>query len=261
MSTFWIHPSFVLQYEKDHLQYAPHSHHAVQILFSQNDSIEITSNNIFTIHQQLIVIPHNSIHQFSTRSPYLSIYLDPKTKVANQILNYAKASIDFNIDLSKFLKFYKEISLEQIPPKNISNRLEEVLLDLFNESNSQNCFGTYKQIIDERVLNCLDLIERYSSQGEPIKPSQLAKVCNLSMFRLVHLFSENVGIPIRSYALWCKMRNAISFLMSKESMIDSSYRAYFSDQSHFSRSFKRMFGINPSEIFQDPSKFETFFIL
>ncbi|TGL65101.1 helix-turn-helix transcriptional regulator [Leptospira jelokensis] len=261
MSIFWIHPSFVLQYEKRNLQYGTHSHHAVQILFSPNESFKITSNHIFEIHKQLIVIPHNSIHKFSIKNPYLSIYLDPKSIVANKILNYAAARIDFNLKLSKFLKFYKDISSKQISPKNIPKRLEEVLLDLLNESNSQNCFGTNKNIMDERVSICLDLIERYSYQGEPIKPSQLAKSCNLSMFRLVHLFSENVGIPIRTYALWCKMRNAISFLMSKESMLDSSYLAYFSDQSHFSRSFKRMFGINPSEIFQDPSKFETFFIL
>jgi len=65
----------------------------------------------------------------------------------------------------------------------------------------------------------------------------------MSPTRFSHWFVEQLGIPMRSYKKWLKLRLAIDALLAGVPPIEAAQAAGFSDQAHMSRSFSQAFGI------------------
>jgi AraC-like DNA-binding protein len=79
--------------------------------------------------------------------------------------------------------------------------------------------------------------------------NELAEHVNLSPTRLVHLFKEEVGVPIRRFRQWHRMRVVAALIAKGDTLTDAALGAGFADSSHFSRAFRNMFGITPSSVF------------
>jgi AraC-like DNA-binding protein len=65
----------------------------------------------------------------------------------------------------------------------------------------------------------------------------------------VHLFKEEVGVPIRRFRQWHRMRVVAALVAKGQTLTDAALGAGFADSSHFSRAFRNMFGITPSSVF------------
>lgn len=76
----------------------------------------------------------------------------------------------------------------------------------------------------------------------------LAEITRLSPGRFMHAFTETVGIPLRPYLRWLKLERAGAALAAGASLGEAAYGAGFSDAAHMSRTFRRMFGVSPSEV-------------
>jgi AraC-like DNA-binding protein len=70
-----------------------------------------------------------------------------------------------------------------------------------------------------------------------------AKSAGLSPGRARHLFVEQTGIPFRRYLLWLRINRAVALFAAGASLTQAAHEAGFSDSAHFSRTFRRMFGI------------------
>jgi AraC-like DNA-binding protein len=78
--------------------------------------------------------------------------------------------------------------------------------------------------------------------------SVLANEVGLSISRLTHVFTEEVGMPIRSYVRWMRLVNAMEHLCVGGTLTAAAHTGGFADATHFSRTFKAMFGVGPSEL-------------
>jgi AraC family transcriptional regulator len=67
----------------------------------------------------------------------------------------------------------------------------------------------------------------------------------LSAGRLRHLFVEQTGLPFKTYLLWLRLVRAVQAIADGQSLTQSAHAAGFSDSAHFSRTFRRMFGVAP----------------
>lgn len=76
----------------------------------------------------------------------------------------------------------------------------------------------------------------------------LAASAGLSESRLLHVFRESVGIPIRPYLLWLKVQRAVASFAGGKSLTQAAHDAGFADAAHMSRTFRRMFGMPASEL-------------
>ncbi len=76
----------------------------------------------------------------------------------------------------------------------------------------------------------------------------LAARVGLSASRLSHLFSAEVGLPLRPYILWLRLHRAAESLRKGEPLTVAAHAAGFTDSAHLSHTFRRMFGLSPSEI-------------
>jgi AraC-like DNA-binding protein len=73
-------------------------------------------------------------------------------------------------------------------------------------------------------------------------------VATLSPSRFRHLFVQQTGSSFRAYLLWLRINVAIEAAMRGASWTDAAHDAGFADSPHLSRTFRRMFGINPATL-------------
>jgi AraC-like DNA-binding protein len=88
------------------------------------------------------------------------------------------------------------------------------------------------------------LRERYS---ETVSLESLAAASGLSRFRLVHAFTGAVGIAPHAYQIHVRVERARSMLRSGVPPVQVATSVGFADQSHFTRHFKRVLHVTPSE--------------
>lgn len=96
--------------------------------------------------------------------------------------------------------------------------------------------------VDAALLRLPALIEEGA-----IDVAQLANEIGLSVSRLTHIFTEEIGVPIRSYARWMRLVNAIEHLANGRTITAAAHGAGFADAPHFNRTFRAMFGLSPSD--------------
>lgn len=93
---------------------------------------------------------------------------------------------------------------------------------------------------------------RYMREAEiPPSLAELAEASGLSSGRLLHVFTDGVGIPPRRYLLWLKVQRASRAMAGGATITDVAHAAGFSDAAHLSRTFRTMFGTTPSELLQN----------
>lgn len=101
-------------------------------------------------------------------------------------------------------------------------------------------------VVDERVQAVLDHLR--TAPRPPPSVEDLAAIAHLSPSRLQHLFSEQVGVPIRRYLLWQRVLTAMALLAEGVSATRAAHAAGFADGAHLSRTTRRMNGVTPTDM-------------
>lgn len=83
--------------------------------------------------------------------------------------------------------------------------------------------------------------------NESVSLDELAAVANLSRFHLVHMFTREIGMPPHAYQLHVRVARARALLQAHVAAVDVAGRLGFADQSHFTRHFKRIMHLTPSQ--------------
>ncbi len=78
----------------------------------------------------------------------------------------------------------------------------------------------------------------------------LSEKVHLSPSRFAHIFKTVVGVPVRRYVLWMKMRRALDLALSGQSLTAAALSAGFADSAHLSRTVRAMMGIAPEYLFR-----------
>ncbi|MFC3153178.1 helix-turn-helix domain-containing protein [Litoribrevibacter euphylliae] len=107
--------------------------------------------------------------------------------------------------------------------------------------------------VDSRIIHCLSMMQ--DSMYLESSQTDVADMIGVSNSRLNHLFKQSVGIPFRHYKLWSKLSLFMHDYHATESLTDSALNSGFSDASHLSNSYRKVFGITPSKVLTDLDEF------
>lgn len=108
-------------------------------------------------------------------------------------------------------------------------------------------------LLDTRIINCLSMMQQ--SEFLDASQTEVAQYIGLSNSRLNHLFKQSVGVPFRHYKLWSKLSLFMHDYHSTANLTQSALNTGFSDASHLSNSYRKIFGITPSNVFSNLDEF------
>jgi len=77
--------------------------------------------------------------------------------------------------------------------------------------------------------------------------SELTDITDMSEFHLLRLFRGEVGLPPHAYLIQKRINYAKSLLSQRLTIAQTALEAGFTDQSHFTRRFKKIMGITPGQ--------------
>jgi AraC-like DNA-binding protein len=87
----------------------------------------------------------------------------------------------------------------------------------------------------------------YLDGADRVDLAKLSHEAGLSPRQMRHAFTRDVGLPMRAYLRWKRVRRAIAAVEDGASLSAAAAAAGFADSAHLSRVFRAQFGIRPSQ--------------
>jgi AraC-like DNA-binding protein len=229
----------IAYYKGENIETERHTHHALEFIFAADKSFSLLSDEIILEEIYAVVIDSNCPHKFIGKDgQYLFVYLEPDLLQIEQIRNY------YNLSVKKIVTLGGLACLPSV--ENIIN------FSFFSDILDITIDHTMVTEMDNRIQNVIKYIKNNLEYGQ-FKSDTLAESIFLSTSRFSHLFKEQVGLPLRRYILWCRIRKALEALLNGQNFTKSAHAAGFSDSAHFSRTFSEMFGVSPSSVLKNLS--------
>jgi AraC-like DNA-binding protein len=239
-----------------------HKHHAVQLCISLSGKFLLgIDNQINPIQCKAAIIGANTPHYISNNNGIICIvYLEKASNDYKWILDSHCNQVNCEIKkkpipINKTFnpekeRIFLQLCNSKLTPK-AANEIKQLFLNYFSEHIST------PSLIDPRTTNLITYIQK--NPEDSYKGVDLARKIFLSESRMQHLFKQQIGIPIRKYLLWNKIRSVLILSMKGKTLTQAAHQSGFSDSAHFSRTFKSMFGISPSTLLSNTSELQTYF--
>ncbi|HEY3697922.1 MAG TPA: AraC family transcriptional regulator [Spongiibacteraceae bacterium] len=228
----------------DSLEDDEHSHHALQITINLEQSVFTLRQNESEFSVQGAVIRPNAPHHVVSSDSWRAVLLlDAQTQYAFQINQRFTGDTSIGQLLDDDLTFCREQLTDFRAQAQSIERADTVITAIIDRLAGP---VHRPETHHPRIAKALSHI--HHAQGKALTLSQLASHVFLSESRLSHLFKEEIGIPIQRYLLWYKVAQTAFNIGRGMSLTDAAEEAGFADSAHFSRTFRAMFGISPSQI-------------
>jgi len=218
-----------------------HKHHLMAIILSYGEPFKITKENSRPELYEAVFIQKDTNYKLEAgdKDHVIFIHLDPYSEYGIQLSQQVHPiqRLDpgsFEDVLNDCLVWFRE-------SENNIHRTEHLL----NAIVSTVVSGTPNtREMDSRVVKCIQHIKQ--SDLEKIYIDQMAELVYLSSSRLSHLFKEETGLTVRQFVLHRKLVKSLQAMYEQHNFTESSFIGGFSDQPHFTKTFKNAFGIKPS---------------
>lgn len=238
---------------------SPHTSHAFEIGISLDYPIRIQDEKDRWHESRLMMIAPEYNHACSIPDVmnWAHIGIESESSLAKafvaKFMTGSEISYLNDEALNLFAVQLKQILIEPVGISQAGQTLENLLSYLLGEP---VLILNHINDLDYRIKKVIAILKESKNSHPPLH--DLADQAGLSGGRLVHLFKEQVGIPIRKYMLWLRLRRAISEMTVSANLTDAALKAGFADSAHFSRTFMRVFGRPPSEILKNSQIVQDF---
>jgi len=200
-----------------------HQHGAIQlVLATENNAAVYDQHGNCTSARRILIRPLIP-HKLRAVSDLVSIYVEPQTELGRALLEEASY-----MGISAFEET-KHLMFDDDDPESILTKLDVLAIRPSVE-------------IDVRLLNAMNLLGQTDTQS---LISDAAKASGVSVSTLRLLAKRDLGLPLGTWLVWRKLGRAAKALSENASLVEAAYVGGFSDQAHFCRVMKRMFGITP----------------
>lgn len=193
---------------------------------------------------QAVVVPGGVAHELHTGDAPVAVFYPSRAKADVQALaallrpsrqDLASCLFGAFDDRAGFRALYES---RTVVPTGAGDPLDDLL--------SSHRVVRHSRPLDPRVLAVMNQLHRTPQQTDALMA--VAAAHGLSPSRLMHLFADHLNTPFRRYRTWCRLQAALREASSGVSLTQAALAAGFSDSQHFSREFRRAFGVTASEV-------------
>lgn len=127
--------------------------------------------------------------------------------------------------------------------------IEELAFHCMLALNSDAWVRTVQTSANAAHAHCIRAAMQLMSEGlaERCSLTSISRKVGMSPFHFARTFSGLVGLSPHQYLLRLRLRNSAMMLRQGASVTTAALSSGFDNLAHFSRSFRRRFGINPSK--------------
>ncbi len=213
-----------------------HAHHAVQLTFSLGGQFELHTLDQ-TISADAAVAPDVS-HMFKAVGPVAILFIEPESRAGRSIAR----------------RLFDKTALSAVPPDLAADLIERLKLAANGADKSGASLIALGKSLVARLAGDVEAelpdprVQKIGAYVAARLDGRItliaaARSVGLSPGRVRHLFVQQTGLPFRTYLLWLRMMTAVGVFAGGGSLTEAAHEAGFSDSAHFSRTFRRMFGI------------------
>ncbi|WP_426754962.1 helix-turn-helix transcriptional regulator [Myxococcus sp. Y35] len=219
-----------------------HAHHAMHLVLCRQGQLSIRAPGMKAAEQAAgVLVGPDAPHALDARdTEVVLLFVEPESHDGERL----RASLEGPVRL--FDSARRDALLAPLPA---SGPLEHAAVGPWMEATLEALSGTPQtpRRMHPRVRKLLRYL-RAEPAPEDTSLEALAQVAGLSPGRLMHVFSESLGVPLRPYLLWLRLQRAASAIAAGRTSGEAAHAAGFSDAAHLTRTFRRMFGTTPSAL-------------
>ncbi len=219
-----------------------HAHHAMHLVLCRQGQLSASAPGMRTAGKAAgVLVRPDAPHALDARgTEVLLLFIEPESQDGGRLLTALEGPMRL------FDSAQRDALLAHLPP---AGPLEHEAVGLWMERTLDALSGTpgASRTIHPRVRKLLRHL-RAEPAPEDTSLEALAQVAGLSPGRLMHVFSESLGVPLRPYLLWLRLQRASGAIASGRTLGEAAHAAGFSDAAHLTRTFRRMFGTTPSAL-------------
>lgn len=219
-----------------------HRHHCLQLLIALRGAFASTVDGVSYIGQTHRLFARDVGHACSALDcEALVVFVEPATPLGRWMQAHlaeqrtcglpADAQAAIAPVLARLTSAPAELESQRLSPADLQALLSR-LIDASPASTP----------IDPRLMALMHWIDGHLDQA--LEAESLAVVASLSPDRMRHLFAAQVGMPLRQWIVWRRLRAVVAqVLAGRGSLTQAAMQAGFADQAHFCRLFARRFGV------------------
>jgi AraC family transcriptional regulator len=146
--------------------------------------------------------------------------------------------------------FYQEVTRNGSTGKDFIDNLLKIFAEYYLKH-----YSNYEELISKQSSTSfgpkqLELVQEYykANMSETLHLEKVCEQVSMSLFHFLREFKKYTSITPHQYLINLKIEQAkIELKNSDKTLMEMAYDLGFSDQSHFSRTFKRLAGMSPKE--------------
>ena len=196
-----------------------HAHHVIQLTASLAGDLAFWTADE-TLRAPMAVVAADERHRFEAHGLLAFIFVEPESRMGRALA-------------AKLFRQRRLVAVEDAALEALLRPLAATFEELVPE--------TQARLPDPRVQKIIDYA--IAHLDEPLTLESASEGIHLSPSRLRHLFVEQTGLAFRTYLLWLRLVKAVQVYSDGGSLTEAAHMAGFSDSAHFSRIFRRTFGL------------------
>jgi AraC-like DNA-binding protein len=212
-----------------------HSHHAIQISLALGGWFQLDTQDAH-IRSEVAAVAADTKHVINAEGLTGIVFIEPESAAGRAITRRLFAERELVAVETETVGDFRERLAAASTTQD-----DQQLVGLGRELVSALSAGVTVSETDPRIRKVIAWAAKQIDQ--PISLSDALAVAGLSASRLRHLFVEQTGLPFKTYLLWLRLTRAVEVVAGGASLTQAAHEAGFSDSAHFSRTFRRMFGV------------------
>ena len=213
-----------------------HAHHAIQLTACLAGELTLETAGDSRSGRALAVAA-DARHRFRAKGLIAFVFVEPESAVGRTL----SAKLFRESKLADITSPQFAAELEVLPSFLGPGGRQDEMLAVASRALEHLAPVTCLRRPDERIQRIIDFAAAHLDQ--PLTLESASAGVHLSGSRLRHLFVEQTGLAFRTYLVWLRLVRAVDLYSQGRSLTEAAHEAGFSDSAHFSRIFKRTFGL------------------